>query len=84
MNNKVLIRVYVPFIEEEFDIYIPINKKIGTIKKLIIESIIEMSNTDLSKDHNLKLYDKATGAIFDNTIYVKNSIIRNGTQLLLL
>ena len=84
MDDKILVRVYLPLIEEEYDIYIPINKKIGTVKQLIISTIIEMSDADLSKINNLTLYDKETGGSFDNNIYVKNSTIRNGTKLLLL
>ena len=84
MNDKILVRVYLPLIEEEYDIYIPINKKIGTIKQLIISTIVEMSDADLSRIYSLTLYDKQTGGSFDNNVYVKNSTIRNGTKLLLL
>ena len=35
MNNKILIRLYIPLIEEEYDIFIPINKRVGTIKQLL-------------------------------------------------
>lgn len=84
MNEKILVRVYFPLIEEEYDVYIPINKKIGTIKKIIINTIVEMTESDLSNINNLTLYDKETGGSFDNNIYVKNSTIRNGTKLLLL
>ena len=60
MNDKILVRVYLPLIEEEYDIYIPINKKIGTIKQLIISTIVEMSDADLSRIYSLTLYDKQT------------------------
>ena len=39
MKNKILIIVYVPMIEEEYDIYIPVVKKVGTVKNLIIKII---------------------------------------------
>ena len=84
MNDKLLVRVYLPLIEEEYDVYIPINKKIGTIKQIIINTIIEMSDAELSKIKDLTLYDKETGGSFDNNVYVKNSTIQNGTKLLLL
>lgn len=82
--NKLLVKIYVPLVEEEYDIYIPINKKIGCIKTKIIDSISELSNVNLSDIQNLKLYDQETGGSFDNNIYVKDSSIRNGTKLLLL
>ena len=37
MKNKLLVIVYVPLIEKELDVYIPIVKKVGTVKNLIIK-----------------------------------------------
>ena len=82
--NKVLVIVYVPFIEEQYELFIPINKKIGTIKKTLIESIIELSNGEITSDSNLKLYDKNTGIPLRSDTYVKDSTIRNGTKLVLM
>lgn len=82
--NKVMVKVYVPLIEREFDIYIPINKKIGIIKKIIINTINEITELNLQEKRPVKLYDKITGSSFDNESYVKDSSIRNGTQLILL
>ena len=39
MQNKYLINVIVPIIELEFDVYIPNNKKVGTIKTHILNAI---------------------------------------------
>ncbi len=84
MVNKVLVLVYIPSLEEEYDIYIPINKKIGTIKKYIIQSVVELSDGNISIDNKLKLYDKQTTAIYDNNVLVKDSGIKNGSKLLLI
>ena len=35
MNNKVLIKLIVPEIDEEFDIFIPVNEIIWKIKKCL-------------------------------------------------
>ena len=41
-RNKILVELYIPLIEKSYDLYIPINKKIGTVKKLIeIQDILE-------------------------------------------
>ena len=34
--NKFLITVIIPTIEKEYDVYIPNNKKMGTIKKYLL------------------------------------------------
>ena len=35
MNNKILIEIEIPSIEKRYDVFIPINKKVGTIKRLL-------------------------------------------------
>ena len=82
--NKILITVYVPLMESKYELYIPINKKIGTIKELIIKSINEMSGGLLNTDRVLKLYDNDTGDVLPNNIYVRDSKMMNGTTLVLI
>ena len=76
MNNKMLVIVYVPFLDEEFDIFIPINKKVGTIKNIIISSI-GIDNT------NRVLINEEDNKEIENNVYVKNSSIKNGSRLIL-
>ena len=82
--NKILITVYVPLIEAKYELYIPINKKIGTIKSLIIKSINEMSDNALNENQVLKLYNNDTGDVLPNNIYVRDSKMVNGTTLVLI
>lgn len=83
MKDKILVIVYVPLIGEEFEIYIPTVKKVGAIKNAIIK-IIE-NNTDGSfKDDGCKtLYDKQTGEKIPDSTFVRNSIIKNGSRIIL-
>ncbi|MBP3907006.1 MAG: hypothetical protein J6D12_07835 [Peptostreptococcaceae bacterium] len=78
MNNKILITVFVPLLDENYDLFIPVNKKVGTIKKGIISSIKNLVN----KDYLLML--KSNCEVIDDNIYVKNSEIKNGSKLILL
>lgn len=82
--NKVLIIVYVPLLDEHYDLFIPINKKIGTIKKYIINSINELSNGSLSNVNDMNLYNKEDCKLYDSNIYVSSSNIVNGSVLMLL
>jgi hypothetical protein len=84
VNNKVLVLVYVPFLEEEYDILLPINKKIGTVKKIIIDTIFELSGLENGRSDNFGLYNKENGQNYDNNLTVKDSNIINGTKLLLM
>ncbi len=82
--NKLLIKVYVPYIAEEYDVFIPINKKIGTIKILLINAIKEIAECSELNINTLKIYDKITGKKLDNNILVKDSNLENGSKLILL
>lgn len=83
--NKYLITVIVPIIEFEYDIYIPNNKKIGTIKTLILESLSELSNNSyVKKIDEVRMIDRDSGNEFDNNMYVKDSGIKNGSKIIIL
>lgn len=81
--NKILVLVYIPKIGQEYDIYIPINKKVGTIKKAIVDSVVELSDGNIDT-LELKLYDKDTSVLYDNDVLIKNSGIKNGYKLILM
>ncbi len=83
MKNKILIIVYVPLLEKEYSIYIPTIKKVGVIKRLIIEIIEEESEGIFKNDGTKHLYDKFTGEKIADNQFVRNSTIKNGTKLIL-
>ena len=83
MKNKLLVIVYVPLIEKEFDIYIPTIKKVGTVKNLIIKIVEEASEGTFIDDNCKKLYDKLTGELIDDNQFVRKSTIKNGSKLIL-
>ena len=64
-KNKVLIQLEVPLIEKKYDLFIPINKKVGTIKKLIEEALVELSDDSYVISEDTNLYSKEDGAIYD-------------------
>ena len=83
MNNKILVIVYVPLIEKDYDIYIPTVKKIGTVKKLIIKIVEELSEGAFKGDNTKFLYDKLTGEIISDELFVRDSNIQNGSKIIL-
>ena len=80
--NKLLISIEVPSIEQNFDLFIPINKKIGTIKKYVIKSIHELSGGIL-KEKTYLFFDIDTGMEYSNNVYVKDSGIKNGARIMM-
>lgn len=83
--NKFLITVMVPTIEMEYDVYIPNNKKIGTIKKYLLKAVLEMSaNAFLKTTENVRMIDRNTGLEYDNDMYVKDTGIKNGSKIIIM
>ena len=66
--NKVLVFVYVPLIEQEYELFIPINRKIGMIKKLICKAIIELSDNNYRVNKSVKLSNKSRYVISSDCI----------------
>ena len=84
MKNKYLITILIPDIEYEFDVYIPINKKVGTIKKYLYSSINELTNGTFKIKDNVIFIDRDNGITYDNDKLIKDSGIKNGTKIVLI
>lgn len=82
--NKILVVVNIPFFNETLNVFIPVNKKVGTIKKVLIDTVKEYSNYSILNVGNLKLYEKNACRLLDNNAYISNSNLHNGSVLILL
>jgi len=82
--RKILTEVYVPMIEEKYDIFIPNNKSVKTVIKLLERAVNELSDGSYQSKSNTLLYNKKTGQAFDPALSIKDSNIVNGTKLILL
>ena len=83
-KNKVLIQLEVPLIEKKYDLFIPINKKVGTIKRLIEEALVELSDGAYIVAEDTNLYSKEDGAIYDVNRTVRDTDLKNGSRVILL
>lgn len=85
MKNKLLISVMVPKLGANFDLYIPNNKLIGTIKEKILNDIINPEFNNYYSDIKKVLFiDRETGEEYSNSLLVKNSNIKNGSRIVIL
>ena len=82
--NKILVNVYVPSLEENYDFWIPINKKIYKIILLLIKIINESSGDYYRPTTMPLLYDKLTAKPYDINMTVKDNQIGNGTEMILI
>lgn len=82
--NKVLVKLYVPKLEAQYDVWIPLNKRIYNIINLLIKSVNEFSGGYYKPKEIPVLYDKLTAEPYDINLTVKESTIRNGTEIILI
>lgn len=84
MKNKVLVEILVPSIEEKYDVYLPINKKIGNITILLCRAINEFTNGVYLGDTTVCLYNNVTGEKYNIDDVLRVTDIRNGSTLVLM
>lgn len=82
--NEVLVKLYVPTIGEQYDIWLPVNKKIHTIITLLVKSVNELTKGYYLPNKMPYLYDKETVKAFDINLKVIETGIRNGSELILI
>ena len=76
--NKVLVKIYFPLIEENYELWIPPNKKIYSIILILLKLIGEKNNSE----NDYHLYNKYTGYCYDLNLQLCDTDIKNGTELI--
>lgn len=84
MNNKVLVEVIVPAAGKKFDVFIPIESKLGEVLKLLAIALSELSEGKYKASDNVVLCDGDTGVILNVNMEVSELHIKNGSGLMLI
>ena len=84
MKNKVLVELYVPTIDEIYNLYLPVNRKIGNIIALLNKSLTEVTNGEFVGNEYTMLYNRNTGEMYDVNLSLRETNIRNGSSIVLL
>lgn len=84
MTEKVLVKLFVPSIDEVYSVYIPINSRISNNILLLNKSVFELSNGEYVPLDSARLYDRDTGEMYSTNLLVRETNIRNGSGLVLL
>ena len=80
---KFLVLLYVPQIDEEFEIFIPSNKSVAGVINLLEEAVSDLIGEDFIADYQRYLYNKDTGEAYNLESFIHDLSITNGTKLLL-
>ena len=84
MKNKVNVDVIVPALEEQYNVFVPVNKKTIEIIFLLNKAINDLSFGCFPINEELALVDGFTGSIYDVNKTVKENKILNGSKLILM
>jgi len=82
--NKILIKVIVPLVEEKYEVFVPANKRISLIIKLIVKVVNELTSGYYPLKEDALLINKDTGNLYDVNITVKDAKIINGSEVILI
>lgn len=82
--NKVLVKLYVPTIGEKYDIWIPANRSVYSVIKLITKAIFELTDGEYDPKKLPLLYDKRTANLYDINETIEKSEITNGSEIILI
>lgn len=83
MKNKVLVKIYVPNIDEEYEIFIPTNESISKVLSLIVKSIQELADIQL-EDKEHYLFDPEKSQMYMSDQIVRDTNIKNSKRLILI
>ena len=84
MKNKVLTEIYVPSVDERYNIYLPLNRNVAEIITLIGKSIGELKRIENINYNNFSLYNKDNGIVYSPEKLIRETNIRNGTRLIMM
>lgn len=84
MRNKVLIKLFVPELDYQFDIFIPVNEIVWKIKKLLLKSIYDLTGGAIDINKDFVLINRLTSTVYDNNAIIIETDIRNITELVLI
>ncbi len=82
--NKILVKISFPRIDKQYDVWLPLNKTIYTIIKLLLRGVNELNDNIYPTDKIPILYNKKTGMHYNLNSLLRDTNIQNGTELILI
>ena len=84
MNDKLLVKIIIPELDESYDVFIPVNEVIWKISKLTTKVAFDFFEKRINlQNKNYIFINKNTGTVYQNNQIVIDTDIRNGTELIL-
>ena len=84
MKNKILIKLYVPTLDFEYEIFIPTNEIVKKVVDLIVTVVDEMCDDALPDDVPYYLFDPETSQVYANASVVRDTNMINDKRIMLI
>ena len=83
-KDKILVNIEIPEINKSYDMFLSINELSWKTNKLILKAITDLNNNIINPDDKYIILNKNTNKIYDNNIFIKDTDIINGSELVLI
>lgn len=84
MKNKILVKVIVPYLIEQYEIFIPTNERVSRVKELLKKAISDISDSQFDINKKYNIIDPDTGQIYENNLIIRETNIANSKKIILL
>ena len=84
MKNKILITLYIPSIDSNYEIFIPTNETIKKVVNLVVKSVNDMVDDGLSLSEEHYFIDPNTFQAYDNASIIRDTNIENSKKIILI
>ena len=82
--NKVLVKIFFLRIDKQYEVWIPLNKRIYDVIVLLLRGVNELHDGIYKLEEIPILYNRATGEHYDLNSIIQSTNIKNGTELLVI
>jgi len=84
MNKKALVEISVPAAGQKFDVYIPMESKMGEVVVMVAGVLSDLSGGSYKATKDAVLCDADTGVVFNVNMEVAELGIKTGSHLVLI
>lgn len=83
MDNKYLVELHVPSLQQTYNVYIPVNRRVGNVVALLNKCLFELSNGEYRGSKSTCLYDRNSGQRYDANLLIRQTNIKNGSEIVI-
>lgn len=82
--DKVLVNLYVPCIDLNYDVYIPVFLSVKEVVQLLINALVKLTDGNYPVSGQELLCEKGRQLLLDNNHRIQEYDIKNGDELILI